>query len=280
MGCGGTGQVPRVRCAACEGAGLVDRERSYTVRIPPGSIGGSTQRVPREGAPGRRGGPSGDLHVDRARAPASVLRPRVDARRGGPDHRAAAHLRRGDAGGGARRAGARRARADAVPPGTQAGATFRLRGKGFPRAGRARRRPRAHRHRDADRALRRGARAAGSASAARWRGPSCRAGVRSAPRSIARRPAASRPRRRPSARRPTEAASDERGAQIARAARRSCKRRTAPPRPKRLLLHVGLFLATFLTTTAAGAMLMHARAGLRAGRRSSPSPTGCRTRCR
>ena len=27
MGCGGTGQVPRVRCAACEGAGLVDRER-------------------------------------------------------------------------------------------------------------------------------------------------------------------------------------------------------------------------------------------------------------
>src|SRR6185312_1404918 len=63
MGCGGTGQVPRVRCAACEGAGLVDRERSYTVRIPPASIGGSTQRLPREGAPGRRGGASGDLLV-------------------------------------------------------------------------------------------------------------------------------------------------------------------------------------------------------------------------
>ena len=27
MGCGGTGQVPRVRCPTCEGAGLVDRER-------------------------------------------------------------------------------------------------------------------------------------------------------------------------------------------------------------------------------------------------------------
>ncbi|HEY6475474.1 MAG TPA: DnaJ C-terminal domain-containing protein, partial [Polyangia bacterium] len=63
MGCGGTGQVPRVRCAACEGAGLVDRERTYTVRIPPGSIAGSTQRLPREGAPGRRGGQAGDLHV-------------------------------------------------------------------------------------------------------------------------------------------------------------------------------------------------------------------------
>ena len=63
MGCGGTGQVPRARCPVCEGAGLVDRERSYVVRIPPGSIGGSTQRLPREGAPGRRGGVSGDLHV-------------------------------------------------------------------------------------------------------------------------------------------------------------------------------------------------------------------------
>ena len=52
MGCGGTGQVPRVRCATCEGAGLVDRERRYTVRIPPGSTGGSTQRVPREGGAG------------------------------------------------------------------------------------------------------------------------------------------------------------------------------------------------------------------------------------
>ena len=29
------------------------------------------------------------------------------------------------------------------------------------------------------------------------------------------------------------------------------------PRPKRLLLHAGLFLATFLTTTAAGAIYVH-----------------------
>src|SRR5205814_7822370 len=63
LGCGGTGQVPRVPSKVCEGAGLVDRERRYRVRIPPGSTGGTTQRVPREGAPGRRGGPSGDLHV-------------------------------------------------------------------------------------------------------------------------------------------------------------------------------------------------------------------------
>jgi membrane-associated protease RseP (regulator of RpoE activity) len=34
-----------------------------------------------------------------------------------------------------------------------------------------------------------------------------------------------------------------------------------PPRPKRLLLHVGLFLATFLTTTAAGAIFVHGQMG-------------------
>ena len=35
-----------------------------------------------------------------------------------------------------------------------------------------------------------------------------------------------------------------------------------PPRPKRFPLHVGLFLATFLTTTAAGAILMHGQKGV------------------
>ncbi len=35
MGCGGTGQVPRVRCPTCEGAGLVDRERRFTCASRP-----------------------------------------------------------------------------------------------------------------------------------------------------------------------------------------------------------------------------------------------------
>ena len=76
LGCGGTGQVPRASCRTCEGAGLVDRERRYRVRIPAGSTGGTTQRVPREGAPGRRGGPSGDLHVIARVRPHALLRAR------------------------------------------------------------------------------------------------------------------------------------------------------------------------------------------------------------
>jgi molecular chaperone DnaJ len=138
MGCGGTGQVPRVRCAACEGAGFVDRQRRYTVRIPAGSVGGSTHRVPREGAPGRRGGPPGDLHVivrvrphpfysrEGARdgdvlvieVPLTYAEAALGADIDVPVLDATVRMR--------------------VPPATQAGAVFRLRGKGFPRASGAR----------------------------------------------------------------------------------------------------------------------------------------------
>jgi molecular chaperone DnaJ len=135
MGCGGTGQVPRVRCSVCEGAGLVDRDRSYAVRIPPGSIGGSTQRLPHEGAPGRRGGPAGDLHV--------IVRVRPhpfygrESTREGDVLLVELPLTFVEASLGAEVEvpvldGRLRMR---VPAGTQSGAVFRLRGKGFPRAG-------------------------------------------------------------------------------------------------------------------------------------------------
>ncbi|HVU50625.1 MAG TPA: molecular chaperone DnaJ [Polyangia bacterium] len=134
LGCGGTGQVPRVRCKVCEGAGLVDRERRYRVRIPAGSTGGTTQRVPREGAPGRRGGPAGDLHViTRVRPhpffgregdvltidlPLSPVEAALGTEVEIPVLDGRVHMR--------------------VPPGTQAGSVFRLRGRGLPRDGGAR----------------------------------------------------------------------------------------------------------------------------------------------
>ena len=138
MGCGGTGHVPRVRCATCEGAGLLDKERRYTVRIPPGSTGGTTQRVPREGGPGRRGGPPGDLHVIvRVRPHAFFAR---EASREGDVLMIEVPLSPVEATLGAEidvpvLDGRVRMR---VPPSTQAGSLFRLRGKGFPRAAGAR----------------------------------------------------------------------------------------------------------------------------------------------
>ena len=135
MGCGGTGQVPRTRCTACEGAGLIDRERSFTVRIPPASIGGSTQRLPREGAPGRRGGQPGDLHVIvRVRPHAFYGR---EATREGDVLVVELPLTFVEAALGAEvTVPVLDARVQMrIPPGTQPGAVFRLRGKGFPRAG-------------------------------------------------------------------------------------------------------------------------------------------------
>jgi molecular chaperone DnaJ len=129
--CGGAGEVPRVRCRACSGTGLCERERSYTVRVPPGSISGSTQRVAGEGSPGRRGGPAGDLFVYvRVRPhpffreegavlicelPVSPVEAALGAEVEVPLLDEAVLMK--------------------VPPGTQSGAVFRLRGKGIPRAG-------------------------------------------------------------------------------------------------------------------------------------------------
>jgi molecular chaperone DnaJ len=45
LACGGSGEVPKVRCHECAGTGLVERARGYTVRIPPGSLASGTQRV-------------------------------------------------------------------------------------------------------------------------------------------------------------------------------------------------------------------------------------------
>ena len=90
-------------------------------------------------APGRRGGPPGDLHVIVRVRSHPFFTPRVDARRRRADDRGAAVARRGDAGRGDRRAGAGRPRAHARAARRRRRARmFRLRGKGFPRAAGAR----------------------------------------------------------------------------------------------------------------------------------------------
>ena len=129
--CGGAGEVPRVRCTACAGTGLVDAERVFTVRVAPGSQAGSSQRVAGEGSPGRRGGPAGDLHI--------IVRVKPDPflRQEGDILVCEAPLTLQEAALGAE--------IDVplldqtvrmkIPPGTQAGTGFRVRGKGLPRPG-------------------------------------------------------------------------------------------------------------------------------------------------
>lgn len=130
LACGGAGEIPKIRCPDCNGTGLVEREREYVARIPAGSTGGATQRVPGEGSPGRRGGPAGDLFVIvRVRphpfyrqegdllvceAPVGMTEAALGAEIEVPLLDAVVRMR--------------------VPPGTQSGAVFRLRGKGLPPA--------------------------------------------------------------------------------------------------------------------------------------------------
>jgi molecular chaperone DnaJ len=108
---------------------LVDRTREFEVRVPPGSTSGSIQRVAGEGSPGRRGGVSGDLHV------IVRVRPHPFYGREGDTLSIEVPISMAEAALGADIEvpvldGVVRMK---VPPGTQSGSVFRLRGKGIPR---------------------------------------------------------------------------------------------------------------------------------------------------
>jgi molecular chaperone DnaJ len=61
--CRGTGSVVDDPCPTCTGSGVTTQTRTITVRIPPGVKDGQRIRLAGKGAPGRRGGPAGDLFV-------------------------------------------------------------------------------------------------------------------------------------------------------------------------------------------------------------------------
>lgn len=126
--CQGTGKVVADPCEACGGQGLVETTREYEVAIPGGMEDNGVRRVPGQGEPGRRGGPPGDLHVVVRIKPHPLLKREgaviscevpitfVQAALGTtvqvPTLDGKVEMR--------------------VPPGTQSGAVFRLRGRGFP----------------------------------------------------------------------------------------------------------------------------------------------------
>lgn len=61
--CGGTGSIIADPCPKCHGRKYIDREKSISVRIPPGVDSGTRLRVSGEGEIGFNGGPPGDLYV-------------------------------------------------------------------------------------------------------------------------------------------------------------------------------------------------------------------------
>eukprot|EP00871_Galdieria_phlegrea_P000947 jgi/Galph1/1853/GphlegSOOS_G542.1 len=61
--CGGSGQIIRDPCGACNGTGVTSGTRTVRVKVPPGVDNGTTLRVSKKGEAGLRGGGAGDLFV-------------------------------------------------------------------------------------------------------------------------------------------------------------------------------------------------------------------------
>ena len=61
--CGGSGSVVDDPCPTCKGSGAELRARQVKVRLPAGVSDGQRIRLKGRGAPGRHGGPNGDLYV-------------------------------------------------------------------------------------------------------------------------------------------------------------------------------------------------------------------------
>jgi molecular chaperone DnaJ len=126
--CDGSGVERQQRCGPCHGTGVEVRAEVIPVRLPPGVADGVRLRLAERGHAGARGGAHGDLYVT------VQVRPHPRFRREGDDLHVTLPVAIHEAALGARVDvegidGSARVR---IPPGTQSGQRFRLRGRGAP----------------------------------------------------------------------------------------------------------------------------------------------------
>jgi len=126
--CKGTGSIIEFPCPECKGDGRVRRSRRLTVKIPPGVDTGSTLRLKGEGEAGPSGGPPGDLYV--------IIEVEQDPvfKRVGDDIYVDVSVTFVQAALGAEISVPTLDETVKmkIPPGTQSGKLFRLKGKGIP----------------------------------------------------------------------------------------------------------------------------------------------------
>ncbi len=128
--CGGRGALIEKPCRTCRGSGVEHRQRQVKVRIPPGVEDGQRIRLKGRGGAGRNNGPPGDLYVTVHVAPHELFG------RKGKDLTLVAPVTFPEAALGAtitvptldKPVSLR------VPAGTRSGRTFRVKGRGVPRA--------------------------------------------------------------------------------------------------------------------------------------------------
>src|SRR5688572_28335077 len=125
--CHGTGKVISDPCGTCRGAGRVKKHKTLSVKIPAGVDQGDRSRLSGEGESGVNGGPPGDLYVVMHLKPHSVFQ------REGDDLHCEMPISFTQAALGGEIEiptldGAAKVK---IPPETQSGQVFRLRGKGI-----------------------------------------------------------------------------------------------------------------------------------------------------
>ena len=129
--CRGLGTIAKDACTTCRGEGRVRSERKITVKVPPGVESGMRLKLSGEGQAGSGGGPRGDLYVFMqvkphpffqregttllCEIPISMVQAALGYDLKVPTLEESVMMK--------------------IPPGTQAGQLFRVRGKGLPRLG-------------------------------------------------------------------------------------------------------------------------------------------------
>jgi molecular chaperone DnaJ len=131
--CHGKGSVPGKSCMRCRGSGIITKRERIEVKIPAGIDTGSKVRVPGKGRPGRNGGPYGDLLLN------VTVRSHPYFRRQDSNVILEAPITISEALLGSEieiPTLGKRVRMK-IPPGTDSGKEFRLKGKGFPHLSRS-----------------------------------------------------------------------------------------------------------------------------------------------
>jgi len=131
--CRGRGKIPSEQCPTCQGAGEVRTERRVAITVPPGTESGTKVRLTGQGLPGRASQPAGDLIVT------FQVQPDRFFRREGLDIICEVPINLAQAVLGTR---LRVRTLDGkkvmlkIPPGTQPGRRFRVKGMGIEKNGR------------------------------------------------------------------------------------------------------------------------------------------------
>ncbi len=125
--CKGSGRIVKKICKQCNGSGVVLKTETLKVRVPAGADTGDRLKLKGKGAGGARGGPPGDLYIE------IKVKSHPVFKRDGDDVYVEIPVTVGDAVlGGKVKVPTLDGRVTmTLPPGTDSGKKFRLKGKGF-----------------------------------------------------------------------------------------------------------------------------------------------------